>query len=172
MIRFRTVLGPALIAASALSLAACASLAPYGPQQGPGGQGFSEQRIESDRYRVTYNGVGAPGPVADLALLRAAELTLEQGYDWFEVTQRYIDGRPDSAGGVRPSVSVGFGSSSGRYGGYRYSGSSTGVGVGLNFSGPSPTSTVLEVRLGRGPQPDRGEVYDAAEVRANLSGRG
>jgi hypothetical protein len=162
----------ALVAAAcALSLTACASLAPYGPQRGPGGQGFSEQRIESDRYRVTYNGVGAPGPVADLALLRAAELTLEQGYDWFEVTQRYIDGRPDSAGGVRPSVSVGFGSSSGRYGGYRYSGSSTGVGVGLNFSGPSPTSTVLEVRLGRGPQPDRGEVYSAAEVRANLSGR-
>jgi hypothetical protein len=171
MNRFRLASRAALVAASALSLAACASLAPYGPQQGPGGQGFSEQRIESDRYRVTYNGVGAPGPVADLALLRAAELTLEQGYDWFEVTQRYIDGRPDSAGGVRPSVSVGFGSSSGRYGGYRYSGSSTGVGVGLNFSGPSPTSTVLEVRLGRGPQPDRGEVYSASEVRANLSGR-
>lgn len=160
------------IAVSAMSLAACASLAPYGPQRGPGGQGFSEQRIESDRFRVTYTGVGAPGPVADLALLRAAELTLEQGYDWFEVTQRYIDGRPDSAGGVRPSVSVGFGLSSGRYGGYRYSGSSAGLGVGLNFSGPSPTSTVLEVRLGRGPQADQGEVYDAREVRANLSGRG
>lgn len=159
------------LAVSALSLAACASLAPYGPQRGPGGQGFAEQRIESDRFRVTYTGVGAPGPVADLALLRAAQLTLEQGYDWFEVTQRYIDGHPDNVGGVRPSVSVGFGTTSGRYGGYRYSGSGTGVGVGLNFSGPSPTSTVLEVRLGRGPQTDRGEVYDAREVRANLSGR-
>lgn len=160
------------IAASALSLAACASLAPYGPQGGAGAQGYAEQRIESDRYRVTYNGVGAPGPVADLALLRAAELTLEQGYDWFEVTQRYVDGRPDSAGGFRPNVSVGYGSSSGRYGGYRYSGSGVGVGVGLNFSGPSPTSTVLEVRLGRGPVPDRGEAYDAREVRAAISGRG
>ncbi len=160
------------IAVSALSLSACASLAPYGPQGGPGGQGYAEQRIESDRYRVTYNGVGAPGPVADLALLRAADLTLEQGYDWFEVTQRYVDGRPDSAGGLRPSLSVGYGSSSGRYGGYRYSGSSTGVGVGLNFSGPSPTSTMLEVRLGRGTVPDRGEAYDAREVRSALSGRG
>jgi hypothetical protein len=157
------------IAASALSLAACVSLAPYGPQRGPGGQGFSEQRIEGDRYRVTYNGVGAPGPVADLALLRAAELALEQGYDGFEVTQRYINGRPDSAGGVRPSVSLGYGSNSGRYGGYRSSGSSVGVGVGLNFSGPSPTSTVLEVRLLRGPVPDRAEAYDAREVRAALS---
>lgn len=160
------------IAASAFSIAACASLAPYGPQRASGGQGFSEQRIESDRFRVTYHGVGAPGPVADLALLRAAELTLEQGYDGFEVTQRYIDGRPDSASGVRPNVSVGYGSSSGRYGTYRYSGSGVGVGVGLNFSGPSPTSTLLEVRLFRGNAPDRGEAYDAREVRSALSGRG
>ncbi len=160
-----------VIASAALSLAACASLAPYGPQQGRGGQGFSEQRIESDRYRVTYNGVGAPGPVADLALLRAADLTIEQGYEWFEVTQRYIDGRPDSAGGVRPSVSVGYGSGSGDYGRYgRYSSSGVGVGVGLNFSGPSPTSTVLEVRLGRGAKPQG--AYDAREVRSSLSGRG
>ncbi len=160
-----------VIASAALSLAACASLAPYGPQQGRGGQGFSEQRIESDRYRVTYNGVGAPGPVADLALLRAADLTIEQGYEWFEVTQRYIDGRPDSAGGVRPSVSVGYGSGSGDYGRYgRYSSSGVGVGVGLNFSGPSPTSTVLEVRLGRGAKPQG--AYDAREVRMSLSGRG
>jgi len=160
---------PLVVAAAVLSLGACASLAPYGPQQGPRGQGYSEQRIESDRYRVSYNGVGAPGPVADMALLRAADLTLDQGYDWFEVTQRYIDGRPDSAGGFRPSVSVGVGSSSGRYGGYRYSGTSTGVGVGLNFQGPSPTSTLLEVRLGRGARPDRGEAYDAREVRRALA---
>jgi hypothetical protein len=156
------------VAASALALTACASLAPYGPSMGPNGQGFSEQRIENDRYRVTYRGVGAPGPVADWALLRAAQLTSEQGYDWFEVTQRYIDGRPDSAGGVRPSVSIGGGSSryNGRYGGYSASG--VGVGVGLNFSGPSPTQTVLEVRLGRGQRPDRGEAYDAREVTRNL----
>lgn len=152
------------VAASALTLSACASLAPYGPQGGPGGQGYSEQRIERDRFRVTYNGVGAPGPVADMALLRAAQLTSEQGYDWFQVTQRYIDGRPDSAGGFRPSVSVGYGASN--YGGWRTSG--TGVGLGLNFTGPSPTSTVLEVRLGRGPRPTDAEVYDAREVQRSF----
>ena len=154
-----------VIATAALSLASCASLAPYGPQSGANGQGYSERRIESDRYRVTYNGVGAPGPVADMALLRAADLTVEQGYDWFEVTQRYIDGRPDSAGGVRPSVSIGGGSSS--YGRYRSSG--VGVGLGLDLSGPQPTSTVLEIRLGRGQKPDRPEAYDAREVRDALT---
>jgi hypothetical protein len=144
-----------VIATAALSLAACASLAPYGPQRGPNGQGYAEQRIESDRYRVSYN----------------ADLTLEQGYDWFEVTQRYVDGRPDSAGGFRPNLSLGVGSGSGRYRGYRYSSSGVGVGVGLNFQGPSATSTMLEIRMGRGQRPDRGEAYAARDVRYQLSGR-
>lgn len=160
-----------LIVAAGLALTACTSLAPYGPQMGPGGQGYAEQRIESNRFRVTYNGVGAPGPVADMALLRAAELTTAEGYDWFEVTQRWIDGRPDSAGGMRPSVGVGYGSSSygGRYGSYRSSG--VGVGVGLNFSGPSPTSTTLEVVMGRGERPDRPDAYDARGVQDSLRPR-
>lgn len=160
-----------LIAAAGLALSACASLAPYGAQMGPGGQGYAEQRIESNRYRVTYNGVGAPGPVADMALLRAAELTTAEGYDWFEVTQSWTDGRLDSAGGFRPSVGVGYGSSrsSGRYG--NYSSSGVGVGVGLNFSGPSPTSTSLEVLMGSGPRPDRSNAYDARGVQDSLRAR-
>ncbi len=149
---------------SALALSGCASLAPYGAQQGPGGQGFSEQRIETNRYRVTYNGVGAPGPVADFALLRAADLTTQEGYDWFEVVQAWTDGRPGGAGGVRPSVSIGGGSS--RYGGYSASG--VGVGVGLNLSGPQPTSTTLEVVLGRGTKPDRPSAYDARSIQASI----
>ncbi len=156
-----------MIAVSALAMSACASLAPYGPQQSAGGQGFNEQRIESNRFRVTYNGVGAPGPVADRALFRAAQLTLDQGYDWFEVTQRWIDGRPDSAGGVRPSVSIGAGS--GRYGGYSASG--VGVGLGFDLSGPQPTSTTLEIVMGRGARPDRPDVYDARGVQDAIRNR-
>ena len=148
------------IAASALALTACASLAPYGRQMGPNGQGYSEQQIERDRFRVTYNGVGAPGPVDGMALRRAAELTVEQGYDWFEVTQRWIDGRPGGAGGVRPSVSVGAGSS--RYGGYSASG--VGGGLGFDLSGPQPTSATLEILMGRGAAPRGPEAYDARSV--------
>lgn len=162
---------PVLVAAG-LALSACASLGPYGPQTSSGGQGFTEQQIESNRFRVTYYGVGSPGPVADRALLRAAELTTAQGYDWFEVTQRWVDGRPDSGGGMTPSVGVGFGSSSGsgRHGGWSSSG--VGVGVGLNFSGPSQTSTTLEVVMGNGQRPDRPNAYNARNVQDSLSGRG
>lgn len=152
------------LAASSLALVACASLAPYGAQGGPGGQGYSEQRIESDRFRVTYNGVGAPGPVADFALLRAAELTTQEGYDWFEVAQSWTDGRPGGAGGVRPSVSIGGGTS--RYGGYSASG--VGVGLGLDLSGPQPTSTTLEIVMGRGDKPSRPSAYDARDVQSAL----
>lgn len=157
-----------LIAAAGLALSACAGLAPYGPQTGPGGQGYVEQRIESNRFRVTFNGVGAPGPVMDMALFRAAELTTAEGHDWFEMTQRWTDGRPDSAGGLRPSVSMGAGS--GRYGGRygSYSSSGVGLGVGLNFSGPSPTSTTLEVVMGDGARPDRPNAYDARGVQNSL----
>ena len=75
-----------------------------------------------------------------------------------------VDGRPASAGGVRPSVSVGAGSS--RYGGYSASG--VGVGLGLNFSGPAPTATVLEIIMGTGARPDRTTVYGARDVLETL----
>ena len=153
--------------ASALALTACASLAPYGPQMGPRGQGYAEQQIETNRYRVSYDGVGAAGPVADRALYRAAQLTTERGYDWFEVTQRWIDGRPDSAGGVQPNVSIGAGG--GRYGGWSTSG--VGVGVGLNLSGPSATSTTLEIVMGRGQKPERAEAYSARGVIESIGHR-
>lgn len=156
-----------LIAASALTLTACASLAPYGPQTGPRGQGYAEQQIESNRYRITYNGVGNAAPVVDRTIYRAGELTIARGYDWFEVTQRWIDGRPDRAGGVRPSVSIGAGG--GRYGGWSTSG--VGVGVGLNLSGPQPTSSTIEVVMGRGTPPQRPDVYEARGVVAAIGPR-
>ena len=119
-------------------------------------------------YRVTEI-VGTSPDGIDQAIrngIERAGQTLRH-IDWFEVTQRWIDGRPDSGGGVRPSVGVGF--SSGRYGGYSASG--VGVGLGLNFSGPSPTSTTMEVLMGRGGRPDRSEAYDARGVQDSIRAR-
>ncbi|WP_453977687.1 CC0125/CC1285 family lipoprotein [Brevundimonas sp. Marseille-Q4549] len=154
----------ALTGLSVLALTACASLAPYGQQRGSGGQGYSEQRVESNRYRVTYNGVGAAGRVADWALVRAADLTTEQGYDWFEVTQSWTDGRPGGAGGVRPSVSIGGGSS--RYG--RYSASGVRAGVGPDLTRPQPTPTPPGVGMGPGAKPNTPNAYDARSVQGPI----
>lgn len=170
--RTQTRLAMALIAASTLALVGCATLAPYGQQMGAGGQGFTDARIEANRYRVAYHGIGAPGPVADMALYRAADLTRQRGYDWFEVTQRWTDGRPDSAGSIRPSVDIGYGSGSyrGRHG-YHYSNSGVGVGIGVNLSGPSATSTSLEIVMGQGARPERPDAYDAQGVLDSIGPR-
>jgi len=46
-----------LIAASALTLVACATATPYQPASKPGGyDGFSQQMIENDRARITFGG--------------------------------------------------------------------------------------------------------------------
>lgn len=77
-----------LIAACALTMTACASTPDYREAASSGGEGYSTQQIEGNRYRVSYTGDSndSAEQVRDRALLRAAELTLEQGGDWFEVT--------------------------------------------------------------------------------------
>lgn len=84
-----------LVAASAaLVLGACATATPYQPQ-GYGGVrgGYAEQRLDADRYRVTFagNSVTSRDMVEMSLLLRSAELTLESGYDWFSTVNRATD---------------------------------------------------------------------------------
>ena len=72
-------LRPALIVAAVLSLVACATATPYQPI-GAGGAsgGFSEQRIEANRYRVTFagNSLTSRERVENYLLFRAAELPI------------------------------------------------------------------------------------------------
>jgi|LNFM01.1.fsa_nt_gb predicted small lipoprotein YifL len=76
-----------LCLAGLLALAGCGvpATTPYRPAQTPGDTGYQEQRIESNRYRVTFTGntVTAREAVENFMLLRIAELTLAQGYDYF-----------------------------------------------------------------------------------------
>ena len=149
-----------LIAASSLVLlAACASHTPYGPARSDGAAGYASQKIEQGRYRVSYTDPDA-GRSHDMALLRAAEITLQEGGDWFEVTGGYTD-QDNSRSGSRSSVSVG--GSSGSYG------SGVGIGLPLGSSGPNIT-TVLDIVTGKGDKPDRPSVYDARSVDINLRG--
>ncbi|MBJ7410267.1 MAG: hypothetical protein JHD15_07860 [Phenylobacterium sp.] len=155
-----------VVAAAALSLAACAT-APtlYQPAAGPQAVGYSEYRIEPGRYRVTFRGgPGAPPQqVMDYALVRAADLAISEGYDWFRVADRFTEGRPDRG----PRVGVGVGG--GDYG-YR-SGVSLGVGTTFNLGGGPSLSTTIEVVMGRGERPRGGDVYDAKALRRTLGER-
>ncbi|CAN5514106.1 hypothetical protein BH10PSE4_BH10PSE4_32870 [soil metagenome] len=86
-----------LVAAVALAalLTACATATPYQPNlpgQSASG-GFTDQRLESDRYRVNFagNSMTSRETVERYLLYRAGELTVQNGYDWFETADRRTD---------------------------------------------------------------------------------
>lgn len=162
----------ALIAvAASLALGACATQPTvYQAAAGPKAVGYSEYRIEPGRYRITFRGgPGAPaGYVTDLAIRRAADLALQDGYEWFRVSDRFLQGEADHG----PQVSLGVGGGSGSWGGGGYyghhSGTSVGLGVGTSFNlggGPAVSAT-LEVLMGKGPKPQGADIYDARAVQS------
>jgi hypothetical protein len=148
-------------ALSGLLLAACASAPTVyrAVEAGPTAVGYSEYKLEAGRYRVTFQGgPGAPeAKIADYALLRAAELAIRDGYDWFRIADRSTAASGYDRG---PRVSVGGGSASfGRH-------SSVGLGVGTSFNlGPGPAfSRSIEVVFGKGTVPRDRDAYDAREI--------
>ena len=143
-----------------LALAACAS-APtrYGPAANASQMGYREQRLEQERYRVSFRGnPDVKGPqVEDMALRRAAELTVQNGYQWFSVVNRYTDLAGGSYTPTGPTIGVG--GSTGSFG------SGIGIGLGFNFGGDSRQfESTLEVLMGRGAKPADPNAYDAQQV--------
>lgn len=83
-----------LAVAGALALSACASAGPTPYQPATERNfGFKDQRIEQDRWRVMFEGNSRTSrqQVEDGLLLRAAEVTLAGGFDWFKVVTRATD---------------------------------------------------------------------------------
>jgi hypothetical protein len=79
----RAVLLAPLVLAALLS--GCVRPTPYQPDLS--GDGYSERRIEENRYIVRFEGNTRTSreTVETYLLFRAAELTLDAGYDWFRV---------------------------------------------------------------------------------------
>jgi hypothetical protein len=70
----------------ALTLWGCVSGPPYyGPKQTGQQVGYTDQRLDQNRYRVTYSGDTATARerVEDFLLLRAAQVTSQSGYTFF-----------------------------------------------------------------------------------------
>jgi hypothetical protein len=164
-------------AAAAFALAACASTPPappYAAASSPTSAGYSETQIESTRYFVTYRAPsGAEAArLEDYALLRSAELTLQNGRDWFWVDRRSFDQQEDGRASG-PSLGVGIGG--GSYG--RRSGASVGVGMtfplGSRDRPDRARGATYEIRFGEGPKPDDANAYDARStaqaIRARIS---
>ena len=76
-------------------LAACQTATPYQPLRAGDASagGYSEVRLEQDRWRITFQGnsLTSRETVESYLLYRAAELTSAQGFDWFETVERRTD---------------------------------------------------------------------------------
>ena len=76
-------------------LTSCMTATPYQPDIA--GQkisgGYSETRITENRYQLNFAGntLTSRDRVEGYLLYRAAELTLEKGYDWFEINDRLTE---------------------------------------------------------------------------------
>lgn len=90
MLTFPRFVRPAVLLAAAF-IGACATATPYQPMDH--GQGYAEQRIESNRYRIHFAGNSSTPKetVENYLLFRAAEFTLAQGYDYFVAERRATD---------------------------------------------------------------------------------
>jgi hypothetical protein len=179
----------AAAAAAVLALGACATATPYQPlQRGSATSGgYSEQQLEANRFQVSFSGnsVTDRRTVETYLLFRAAELTRQQGYDWFAIvdrqtdrnTQVYADPYFNTWGGYwGPSWRV-FGP---RYGGWSrwgYWGGGGGWGPGWGGGwGPGGYSlrevtrfeANAEIFMGRGPKPNDSRSFDASDVIQRL----
>lgn len=168
-----------LIGLTALLLLAtgCATQTPYKPATERGAEGYTETRLGESRYRITFVGNTQTDAetVKDYALLRAAELTLQKGYTWFQIVERETDKKSRSS----TTLSGGFGSA-GHTSVYRECGVlncqtvvasspgfSTGIGIGSTRVNDA-YSYGLEVLLGKAPMPKDANAYDARELSNSI----
>ena len=171
---FKTKPHHLLLGAAGLALAACATSTPYTAADAGSGYGFTDQKIEDDRFRITFRGNSQTSrdAVETYLLLRAAELTLENGYDHFVVVEDETDKTTTYSGTAGP----GFGPGLGYYGygrAFPYYGWGYPWGAGfandVNIRPRDRYTAIAYVVLGRGDKP-AGELaaYDARQVAANL----
>ena len=143
--------------------------------------GFTDQRLDDTHARVTFQGnsMTSRERVENYLLYRAAELTVAQGYDWFEMVDSHTGDHQSTY--VEPGPAYG-----GFYGGgywrpsWRFHGGFGWRGWDPYWGGPFwadnfDVETVdryeanAEIAMGHGPKPaDDRKVFDARAVMANL----
>jgi hypothetical protein len=116
--------GRSLLMATAVSgallVAGCATETPYRPATGSGFNrtGFSERQVEANRFLVTFAGntVTDRDTVERYLLFRAAELTIQNGFDYFVTVDRQTDRQARTYS--TPGAGFGPGWGYGGWGGY------------------------------------------------------
>jgi len=104
------------LALCVLMAAACQTPTPYQPAVTPNGDGYTTQQIESNRFRVSFKGNSLTNrqTVDTYMLYRAAEVTLQNGGDYFIVVNKDLckagtPGGEEAAKGVVKFIEYGLG---------------------------------------------------------------
>lgn len=176
----------AVLGAATLMTAGCATETAYRPATGTGfaRTGYSDRMIEANRYMVSFAGntYTARDTVERYLLYRAAELTVQHGFDYFILADRDTDRRtrtyttPGAFGGGFGAGPYGYWGPSWRYRGRGFGWRSWNGFGGDPFWDRSVDITTVdkyeanaEIVLGRGPKPrDNVRAFDAREVINNL----
>ena len=179
--------------AGLLALGACETATPYQPLGAHGTHasgGYSDQQIEPNRWSVTFSGnsLTSRQTVERYLLYRAADLTLQNGYDWFTTVDRNTERKTDYVGFSDPFYD-GWGGYWGPrwgfygrgYGGWRYGycgafggpyGFGGGFGNDIDVRQISQYQANAEIVMGKGPKPaGDGRAFDARAVVDHLRGQ-
>ena len=155
-------------------LYACGSSSPYMEADGSRDFGYTESRITDNRYRVTFKGNSntTGDEVKDMALLRAAEITLLNNYDWFRVlTQETQQDSTDTpVATTRGPTQQVFRDCGPRGCTTTVTPAYTGTEV-VTIRELDRYTTSIEIVMGDDNLDDPTSAYDAAELRRNLSAR-
>lgn len=160
----------ALLTASVL--ASCVSQPEYRAADGRG-YGYTEQQLSQDQYRINFKARGDDtGRAMDYAMLRASELALEKGYDWFDVASRetLVD-RERTGSGVSSGLGVTYTTvqDCGLIGCRTYQRPSRSYHTGMHLGDERrEVEVIMQVRMGNGMRPGGENSYDAREVHDNL----
>jgi hypothetical protein len=164
------------VIAMVLALGACASSPRYVEADHADGYGHYTTRLAQDRYRIQFNGRRSTGrsTTQDYTLLRAADLTLEEGYDWFEIVAR--DTETTHTAGHQPATGFGYQRTywvEDRCGMISCTRSVRPATYGSLYIGNERPETryshTLEIVLVKGAMPQTGgRYYDATSIRQYL----
>lgn len=163
---------------AALVFTACSSTqTPYTPAESETGFGYRESALTENRYRVAFagNSLTSSDKVQDYTLLRAAELTVQKGYDWFTVSNRDTAEEHDTFG---PGATVSYGTvpmMETRCGlltcTSRYSEFGVGTSVHMPARDRKRYTSRIEILMGSGAPDKPEEAYDAHQLIATLRNR-
>ncbi len=151
------------LVACTMLLAACGSTSGYKAAEIEGGTGYRETQIEGDRYRVTYRGTSLMSreKVETYLLYRAAELTLEKGFDYF-ITVKTDTDKKTSYRSKYPLHHPFYG----RFFYYHYTGR---WALETEFQERQRFTAHAVIVMGKGAKPANDpSAYDAREVKKHL----